>query len=100
MVHVTEEWIDEVSLFAASGGLIVVDLRKFLLGADGPLPGGRNDADGSPKLTAKSQLRTWATLGLEPKGGLSVRRRLRPLSLREWGFVRTWSLFCDSDTWE
>ena len=64
VVYVMEEWIDVLSVFAVSAGQIIVDLRKFLLGDDGPCLSNRLEADGSPKQVAKTQLRPWALLGL------------------------------------
>lgn len=89
VVYVMQEWMDESSVLAVSKGLIVVDLRTFLLSADGPTLSTCVATDRSLKMSAQSHLKASTMLGLESKVGISIWRHLRPLTLRDWGFVRT-----------
>ena len=99
-VRIIEESTDGNTVFVLFHNQVIVDMRKFLLCESRPLIGLRVGPDGQLRASAASQLRLWVLEGLELKGGLTVWTGIQPLTVKDWGYAHTWSLFTGVEEWE
>ena len=94
-LRLPQVWTDGAVVLPFVNNEVIIDIKKYLLQhTTSALRSEESDRTPAP------QQRTWTRVFPEAKEAQKAWQRLQPLSIRDWGEIRTWSLYAEAAEWE
>ena len=94
-LHLPHMWTNMAADLPCVNDEVIIDTKRYLL--QQPTSALRSDESDE---TPTPRDRTWTTVFPEAKEAQRAWQRLQPLNNRDWGEIRTWSLYAEAAGWK